>query len=356
MRKVNNIELFSVRKQKISSKFFLAPINTGFTIKGEPDERLIRFHSLRSGRKIGISYVGNVAISPQFCTNKNTAYFTKNNAQWENLIEKIVNNGSLPGIQLGCMCSKIIPIREKSNSNIQLYIKNAQEEFSKYTNTFIRYIIKQYIDCAIYAYKTGFKVIQIHAAHGYFLSLSLSRYFNVRKDEFCLDKCLILSEIISGIKEKIPEAILDVRISLVEGIDDKEKEINNKQDAIKEIIHAGVDIVSISNGIYNVDKDLIYPPAGWGHGIFVNDVLRIAKRYPQVVWNVAGNIWDIKDVMTINQANLTFSIGRSLISDPNLIEKSLDGREDEVKKCLRCNKCHYYSNGQFFLNGCLIDN
>lgn len=353
---MNNLEAYALKKEKLSSRFFLAPINTGFTNKGEPDERLLAFHSLRSGKKIGISYVGNVAISPEFCTNKNTAYFIKHKSSWKKLSELIYVNGSLPGIQLGCMCSNISPIREKINPNIQLYIKKAQEEFSNYTNTFIRYIIKQFVDCAVHAYKTGFKVIQIHAAHGYFLSLALSKYFNTRKDEFGIDKCLILREVVGGIKEKIPEAILDVRISLIEGIEDKEREINYKQHIIKELIDVGLDIVSISNGIYNIDKNLIYPPVDWGHGVYVNDVLKIAKIYPQVVWNVAGNIWDIKKVMAIDQDNLTFSIGRSLISDPSLIVKSLDGRDDEVRKCLRCNDCHYYSNGQLFLNGCLIEN
>ena len=344
-----------VRNMFISSRLFFAPINTGFANKGEPDERFINFHRSRSGKDIGISYIGNVAIGERYVTNDNTSFFTGKSNIWKLICETINSNGSTPGIQLGCRYSNLMPQRDRVNSKKQEYIINAKEEFESFSVNIIEDIINNYIECAIYASKSGFSVIQIHAAHGYFLSLSLSKYFNQRKDEFGKNKLLILEKIIKGIRAKLPDTILDVRVSLYEGVEEKNNEYDYKIKLISDLAKLDVDIISISNGIYNLDKNYIYPQHDSGHGIYIEDVLNLAKRFKNKIWNVAGNIWNLDYISNINQFNLTFSIGRALICDPKFIEKYFNNQKSEIKQCIGCNKCHYYSKGEASLNGCLFN-
>lgn len=80
---------FKVRDIIVPSKIFLAPINTGFGKFGNPTPDLIRFHSARSGKGIGISYVGNVAIDSDSVTNDNTLFFAKSFGEWRKLVEEI---------------------------------------------------------------------------------------------------------------------------------------------------------------------------------------------------------------------------------------------------------------------------
>ena len=78
----------------------------------------------------------------------------------------------------------------------------------------------------------GFKVIQIHAAHGYLISLLLSKSFNYRSDKYG-EYTYVLRRIIEGIRKREPELIVDVRISLIEGIAEYSEEIIYKKEIIK---------------------------------------------------------------------------------------------------------------------------
>jgi len=351
MKLINN---YNLNGFSIPSRYFLAPINTGFTEDGQPSDKLVAFHELRSGHGIGVSYVGNVAIHQRLVTNDRTAYFKLEDfSVWSNITNKISLNGSLPGIQLGCRASQIPPMRESKSTLVSDYINAASNEFCNYNDTYLKEIINYYIDAAVISWKVGFKVIQIHAAHGYLLSLSLSKSFNKRSDKYG-DRTYLLEKIIRGIKKKIPESILDVRISYYEGICDKEYEEKDKNRLIEKIAEMDIDIISISGGIYNVDKYLIYPKINDEHAIYEQIAIKFAKKYPKIHWNVAGNIYDIQKLKGRNIRNLTYSICRSLIADNCFIEKSLNYNIKAIKTCERCNRCHYYSNSEDNLSGCLF--
>lgn len=340
----------------VPSQFFLAPINTGFSSNGLPDDRLIDFHKNRSGNGIGVSYVGNVAIDKEFITNENTLYLVNESDRlaWETLAKTVLNMGSVPGIQLGCRVSSIKPMRTSFiNNYINEYVKKASEEFCSFSHMLIDSIIQKYIESAMIAYNLGFKVIQIHAAHGYFLSLSLSQAFNKRTDKYG-DKIGILKLIIDGIRKKIPDAVLDVRVSLIEGIKGKDIELEEKCELISKIFEMDIDIISISNGIYNIDKYLIYPDSNAEHGLYENYGIKFSQQYPSKIWNIAGNIYDIQKLEGLQVPNLTYSIGRALIADPLFLRKTEMKDENNIVKCKKCNKCHYYSNSKKFLLGCLL--
>lgn len=341
-----------VRNTFIPTRFFLAPINTGYTVNGSPTNSLINFHTLHSGNKIGISYVGNVAISPQFRTNLSTAFFDDNLSLWETVTAAISKKGSLPGIQLGCKVSKIPSMKEWINDNITEYVEAASREFNSYSTSFLEDIVDSYIRAAEISYRCGFKVIQVHAAHGYLLSLSLSSSFNKRNDKYGKDRTLLVSNIIERIRSAVPDAVVDVRISLLEGILSPEKEMEEKNDIIKVLSHSGVDIISISSGIYNINKNLIYPKKDSGVGPYVDLVLPFTELYPNIIWNVAGNLYDLNVLQASARKNLTYSIGRSLIADYAFIEKYSCSNVDSIHRCKWCGGCHYYSNDEKSMTPC----
>ena len=77
------------------SRFFLAPINTGFAVDGVPTEELFRFHEERSGRGVGVGYVGNVAISQDVRSNEGTAVISRAHRDvWEGVCRTSQARGS----------------------------------------------------------------------------------------------------------------------------------------------------------------------------------------------------------------------------------------------------------------------
>jgi len=334
---------FKVRDIIVPSKIFLAPINTGFGEFGNPTSNLIMFHSVRSGKGIGISYVGNVAIDLAFVTNNNTLFFAKSFGEWRKLVKEICFKGSLPGIQIACRNSKLKPPRRWINQDTNFYIQLIQDEVASYSEAFLEEVAQKFIRNAQIAYEVGFRVIQIHAAHGYFLSNFLNPKLNRRKDIYGAEKTFLLKKIVEGIRSTLSDVILDIRISLLDGLEDKEIEFTQKQPIVQNLVELDVDIISISNGIYDIDKQLIYPPAEWGHGVFINLALPFALKYPNKIWNIAGNIWNLSLLPPNLPSNVSFSLGRSLIADPDFVIKSIQGLHETIQVCTRTNLCHYYS-------------
>ncbi len=72
-------------------------------------------------------------------------------------------------------------------------------------------------------------------------------------------------------------------------------------------------------------------------------------EYPDILWNIAGNIWDLNKINQHIPNNVTFSIGRSIIADSEFVRKTIDGKTKEINKCNRCNLCHYYSLGKSYM-------
>jgi 2,4-dienoyl-CoA reductase-like NADH-dependent reductase (Old Yellow Enzyme family) len=284
-----------------------------------------------------------VAIDSDSVTNDNTLFFTKSFGEWRKLVEEICSNGSLPGIQIACRTSKLKPPRRWINQDTDSYIRLIQDEVASHPEIFLEEVAEKFIQSAQIAYEVGFKVIQIHAAHGYFISNFLNSKLNCRKDIYGTEKTFLLKTIVKGIRSTLPKVILDIRISLLDGLESQEIEITQKDAIVQKIAELDVDIISFSNGMYDIDKQLIYPPAEWGHGVFINLVLPFSLQYPDKIWNIAGNIWDLSLLPPNLPGNISFSVGRSLIADPDFVLKSIQGLHENIQGCTRTNLCHYYS-------------
>ena len=114
---------------------------------------------------------------------------------------------------------------------------------------------------------------------------------------------------------------------------------------VASIIESGADIVSLSSGMYEVNRFQIYPTLDMGHACYGESAKTIADEWPSTVVNVAGNISNLGDLEGAC-SNLTFSIGRALIADPEFVSKSVLGRMDEIRECRRTGHCHYFSRGK----------
>lgn len=336
--KINDIE--------VPSKIFLAPINTGFCFEGNPTERLLDFHKRRANDSIGISYVGNIATSKEVTTNAGTGYFNDSLESWKELASIISESGSCPGIQIAGRLSSIKPNRKwRSKKNTDL-IMNIQHELVNISHQEIEHQIESFIRSTSTAIDVGFRAVQIHAAHGYFLSKLCSPYLNLRRDKYAWPAMgLVFQEMAAKIRAISNSVILDIRFSILEGLHTKEEELEKKEIFVNSIINAGFDVYSLSYGIYDVSKSLIYPGKSSGHAPHLDIAMNLAQSYPDKTWNIAGNIWDLEEIEKSDLENLTYSIGRPLIADPDFTLKYRSESPSSISRCCYKNKCHYYSRG-----------
>ena len=341
---LENYEI-NVKGNKIQSKYYFAPINPGLAINGNPTPQFINFQKTRSGKNIGINYVGNISVSSELVTNKNTLYINDKMRGYENLVFEIEKNGTLSGAQIGSVKSKQTPLRKWKNKSQDQYINFVQNEISSLSLSEIDTIIKDFQNGIIILKKLGFKVIQIHAAHGYLLNNFLSTTFNVRNDIYGKEPTLIIKKIIDGISNELDDIILDLRISLFEN--EILTNLNSERKEFLDSIYAieGLDMISISNGIYNYSKHLIYPNERYKNGFMTDILFDYIINKKEKVWNISGNIKDLR-LINNNDKHISFSIGRALIADDRFVEKSFNNKFSSIKHCNNSNHCHYYSRGK----------
>ena len=144
--------------------------------------------------------------------------------------------------------------------------------------------------------------------------------------------------------------ILDIRLSYKDGFSNS----TCTDEYLSAIVDLGFDIISLSNGFYNIDKTMIYPRKNEEPYLY-SIIKSLATKYDSVVWNACGNM---EKALLCNDnicSNLTFSIGRQLLADPQVIKKIVENKENEIIKCNECNRCHYYSNSQNGLQPCRIE-
>ena len=115
----------------------------------------------------------------------------------------------------------------------------------------IKKVIRDFRNAAERALKAGFKVVEIHAAHGYLINEFFSPVSNTRTDEYggaFENRIRIVLEIIESVKEVWPrEYPLFVRISASEW-SEKGWNIDDSVKLAKVLKEKGVDLVDCSSG------------------------------------------------------------------------------------------------------------
>lgn len=139
-----------------------------------------------------------------------------------------------------------------------------QKTYSKeLTKTEVEEIVEDFKQAAKRAIEAGFKVIEIHAAHGYLLNEFLSPVANNRTDEFggsFENRSRVLLLVIDAVKEVVPtETPLFVRISATDWHADgwKSEDSVRLSTILKE---KGIDLIDCSTGGFVAPKEIPIAP------------------------------------------------------------------------------------------------
>lgn len=216
------------------------------------------------------------------------------------------------------------------------------------TKADIKGIVTKFADAAVRVKKAGFDAVEIHAAHGYLLSQFLTPYYNRRSDEYGGDihnRARIIYEVIEEIRKRVgTDYPIMIKINFDDFMD-KNQGLSKEEsiEVLKRIDKLGIDMIEPSavnlssgegkvpflKGINTVDKQSYFKEA----------VMNIASVVKAKVILVGGN----KNMDLMNEIlNTTeiqyFSLSRTLLCEPDLINKWADNK-DYKPKCISCNKC-----------------
>lgn len=210
--------------------------------------------------------------------------------------------------------------------------------------------VKQnYLDAVGRVVTAGFDMVTIHCAHGWLLGQFLSPTFNTRDDEYggCIENRMRFPlEIIQAVHERYGNQIaIDIRVSGSSRVPQEMIPGEENFDDLAVFLKAAepyVDMVNVSASFAPafMSSEYMIPNYFLPHMTNVEYAEKI-KQVVHVPVAIAGGFTTLaqaESALLDGKADL-IGMGRAVLADMKCFEKGAQGRENEIRPCLRCTKC-----------------
>lgn len=272
-------------------------------------------------------------------------------SQYRVLTERVHAAGSRIALQIvfgGSQCHH--PERDRMNMLAPSAVKNRvtgimPREASKED---IRRIVGLFGDAALRAKESGFDAVQIHGAHGYFLSSFLTPWYNRRTDEYngtIHDRARIIYEVYDEIRARVGgDFPVMIKLNFDDFMDPGEGLVpEDALEVCRRLDEKGMDLFEVSATNESSGKG-VGPARSGIHGpedqsYFREATAKIAEEVAAPVILMGGNRNVTLMTEILNGTKIRyFSLARPLLCEPDLINHwARDG--EYHPKCISCNRC-----------------
>ena len=305
---------------ELKNRIIFPPISTNFaTLDGHLTEKYIRHYERRAKGGVALIIVENVCIDfplarhGKFEARIDSAEFLQ---EWKELVKRVHKYDAKISVELthdGYM-----------EKNVNGFSADKIEE-----------ILGKYVTAAEIAFKAGFDMVEIQAAHSLLPNKFLSPLTNQRNDKWGSR-----TEFAIEIRKRIGNKLgYNFPVTVRLAVDDfKEGGIDlNEGKRIADILaEAGYDMIQADIGLGPKEKRL--EPMAYEQGW--RSYLAEKIRPLPVPVTAVGVIRtpEIAEKILEEKADLVV-LGRTLIADPDWVNKVKEGKEHLIRKCIGCSEC-----------------
>jgi 2,4-dienoyl-CoA reductase-like NADH-dependent reductase (Old Yellow Enzyme family)/thioredoxin reductase len=191
----------------------------------------------------------------------------------------------------------------------------------------------------------GFDGVLLHGGHGFLFQAFISPYFNTRTDEYggsMVNRARFPNRVLDALREAGGEnMILELRFSAEDGLPGG-MTIDDTVEFCK-LIDGKVDIIHVSNGLkWRGFRSHTFTSMYDKHGYNVPFAEKVKKAVTKSKVAVIGGINSPElgeEIIASGKADLIV-IGRQAYADPEFPNKSANGQEDRIRRCVRCYHCY----------------
>jgi 2,4-dienoyl-CoA reductase-like NADH-dependent reductase (Old Yellow Enzyme family)/thioredoxin reductase len=315
----------SIGKMELKNRLVMAPMVNGFANDdGSVSQRMIDFYEARA--RGGVSLI----ILPSVSVDK-ASKFGCNPVLWDDRF--------VPGLKdlvkkLHAYGTRVVPELVHPGSGASYVSSMSLED--------IKQAVRQFDDAARRAREAGCDGVEIHAAHAFLLVGSfLSGLRNRRVDDYggpIENRLKLPLEIVKSIHDSQGRDFpVIMRISTDEMVPGG-RDIRGTQYIAPILAWGGVDALDLSIGITGDWRHA--PPTGGPQAINVA-YSRAIKEAVDIPVMVVSRIIDARlaeDILNKGEADIVM-MGRALLADPDLPNKSAEGRFEDIAPCIGCRSC-----------------
>lgn len=328
-----------------------APQSSGMNNKdGTVSERALRYYRDQAAGGTGMiiveyAYVDEIGSKSAHCHLGISSDEHIPGLAW--LAENIEEMGAVPAIQIEhCGRQKFLGTQPiKAPSAIawpNLYAQHGLEAIpQELTIPEIHEIVKCFGDAALRAKKAGFKLVEIHGAHGYLLTNFFSPTTNHRTDMYggsLENRGRIYFEILEDIRRKVgPDYPVTIRLSGT----DYEPDGFPVEDTVwlaKELEKRGLDGINVSGGDHHTMIHQVSPMSiEVCHNTWAAEIIKKAVSIPVMASGSITLPQYAEDIIATGKGDMVV-LGRPLWADPEWTRKAEEGRPEDICPCIRCNE------------------
>jgi 2,4-dienoyl-CoA reductase (NADPH2) len=220
-------------------------------------------------------------------------------------------------------------------------------------------LIEYYARCARFAFEGGMDGVQVQTSADYLLGSFLSPVLNQRTDQYggsLENRMRLIVQILEAIRrETAPDFIVAIRTTashlMKEGWGLEEAKIFARKLATSKLIN----FIDVIVGSYFSSAQLI-PAYALERG-YTADYATAIREVVDVPVATAGRIVEPERAEKMLAEGVTDLIGlaRPLIADPEWVNKTRQGRKDDIRLCISCNQGCIAPIAQGRAGGCLVN-
>ena len=208
--------------------------------------------------------------------------------------------------------------------------------------------------------EAGLDGIEIAASHGYLMHQFLSQLTNTRQDRYggtLENRMRFLAEVLAAVREAVgPDMPVGVRMGAGQAVGDLDE--RTVSEVAQRLADRGlIDFLNASMGDYYAMHWMMGAmdrPAGYMLPSSAK-VTGSVSGIPRILTGRFRTLEEVEQVLRTGECDLV-SMVRAHIADPDIVRKTRDGREGEVRPCIGCNQgCVARTSGVDARLGCTVN-
>ncbi|WP_169569842.1 NADPH-dependent 2,4-dienoyl-CoA reductase [Sneathiella limimaris] len=340
----------------IKNRILMGSMHTGLEEAEHGYERMATYYAERAAGGVGMIITGG--ISPNVEGGAGPKLSTSEEAAEHKLITDAVHAAD-PDVKI---CMQILhmgplarnpepvapsPVRSRIARSAPIELDEAGVEKQ----------LADIVNCAVKAQEAGYDGVEVIGSAGYLISTFLVEKTNQRKDKWggpFENRMRFALECIRQIREAVgPEFILIFRIAAMDMLQGgmSWEEVVTLAQAIEK---AGANIISTHFTWHEAAVPTIATMVPRAAFTSVTGRLRKEVTVPLITSNRI-NMPDVAEEVLVRGDADIVSMARPMLADPELVKKTIEGREDEINTCIACNQAcldHTFT-GQ--ISSCLVN-
>jgi len=355
-------EPLKIKSMEIKNRLGFAPfLNMPAGDDGHVSDLTVRWFEQRAAGGTALVMTGAVmagpAPDPQLMAMTGRAWIGLYDDKYIEGIKRVADavhsHGAAFGIQLvsggGVMSGRPpspppFPDEEEATWDFIKTLNNFDMPMNPWTLEDIKATPGYVAEAAKRAKEAGVDIVELHCAHGGATPNNsfISPYYNKRTDEYggsWENRLRMPTDCVKAMREAVGEDYpLMVRLSSDQMLGDKGVRLRDTCDIIVPAFEkAGVDMFDITQGDMIRSPEGILIPLYYPYGCYMDMTAEVKKATDKPIIGV-GRIIDLdmaNQFIEEGKADIIY-MGRQITADPDTPKKYLEGRKDEIRKCIAC--------------------